>query len=114
MLRWDQFPGHRQEDGDRENKETQNSEMRRASWVICWNTPTSEEALSVEGTNLRPHKHTMTTDTLNVSLTVTGDEHPLPKHPLLCVQVFCLHMYVSVGLPYLKILNTFPTTPAFY
>ncbi len=50
-------------------------------------THTSEEALSAKDTNLTPHKHTMVTDILNVSLTVTGDEHHPPKHPLLCMQV---------------------------
>ena len=38
----------------------------------------------------------MVTDTLNVSLTEIGDEHHLPKHPLLCMQVVCVCQYVCV------------------
>lgn len=57
--------------------------------------------------NLTPHTHTTVTDTLNVSLTVTGEEHHLPKHPHLC-------MYVYLCVSFLIALITFPVIPASY
>lgn len=64
---------------------------------------TSEKGLFEKGTNLTPHKHTVVTDTLNVSLAVTGDENHLPKHPLSRMQVcffsLCLSVCESVSPP---------------
>lgn len=63
-----------------------------------WEQPPESHLLKhTRGTNLTPHKHTMVTDTLNVSLTVTGEEHHLPKQPSFMCAGF-LFVCVGVGL----------------